>query len=246
MLELCLQRVFYRVDAVKTRFTSLILKKVYSLLLARIWQRLGALTSQRLASEIWREIVNFSYAVIGLVPKRITVLAALLFSAVCLSLMTTAGLSASESETAPVANTAPFFDLLDKHGEPADFASEFNNGKWTLVKIWQAACHICGEQAPVMSQAHNERSENFNVVGISVDGRKGLANANRFLNRHDPIYPNFIGELAVVAVNFQLMTEEPFRGTPSYLLFSPDNELMAVQAGMISKDALFNFIDNNS
>ncbi len=179
-------------------------------------------------------------------PRQLVKKAATLIGASCLSLLVAGYGLANEPDVAAVSNAAPFFDLLDKHGEPADFASEFNNGKWTLVKIWQAACHVCGEQAPVMSQAHNERSHDFNVIGISVDGRKGLANANRFLNRHEPVYPNFIGELAVVAVNFQIMTEEPFRGTPSYLLFSPDNELMAAQPGLISKDALFNFIDSNS
>lgn len=140
----------------------------------------------------------------------------------------------------------PFLDLLTTDGQPGDFAQNFDNGKWTLVKIWQAACHVCGEQAPMMSEAHMERSEDFNVVGVSIDGRKGLASANRFISRHQPVYPNYVGELAVVAVNFQLLTESAFRGTPSYLLFSPDNKLMAAQPGMISKDALFQFIDSKS
>jgi len=119
----------------------------------------------------------------------------------------------------------PFLDLLTTDGQPGDFAKDFDNGKWTLVKIWQAACHVCGEQAPMMSEAHLERSEDFNVIGISIDGRKGLASANRFISRHQPA---------------------GFRGTPSYLLFNPDNKLMAAQPGMISKDALFQFIDSQS
>ena len=149
---------------------------------------------------------------------------------------------AAESE----ANSdAPFLDLMDTKGESADFEAAFNNGKWTLVKIWQANCHVCGEQAPVISAAHEERDD-FSVVGISVDGRGGLAGANRFLKRHGPTYPNFVGELSIVAVNFQLLTEAAFRGTPSYLLFDPNNKLMAAQAGLISKEALFGFIDKNS
>ncbi len=139
----------------------------------------------------------------------------------------------------------PFLDLMDTSGESADFEAAFNNGKWTLVKIWQANCHVCGEQAPVISAAHEERDD-FTVVGISVDGRGNLAGANRFIDRHGPTYPNFVGELAIVAVNYQLLTEEAFRGTPSYLLFNPNNKLMAAQAGLISKEALFGFIDKNS
>ena len=139
----------------------------------------------------------------------------------------------------------PFMDLMDAKGNSRDLAPEFDNGKWTLVKIWQANCHVCGEQAPVMSKAHTERSD-FNVVGISIDGRRGLKKANRFIDRHQTDYPNFIGDFAVISINYQLLTEEAFRGTPSYLLFSPDNKLMAAQPGMISKDALFDFIDSNS
>jgi len=139
----------------------------------------------------------------------------------------------------------PFPDLSDMQGNPADFKKAFDNGQWTLVKIWQANCHVCGEQAPLISQADSERDD-FNVVGITVDGQRGIKGANRFIERHKPGYENFVGELAVVALNFQLLTEESFRGTPSYLLFGPDNKLMAAQAGMISKDALFEFIDGNS
>jgi len=139
----------------------------------------------------------------------------------------------------------PFMDLMDANGNSRELAPEFDNGKWTLVKIWQANCHVCGEQAPVMSQAHTERAD-FNVVGISIDGRKGLRKANRFIDRHQTDYPNFIGDFAVISINYQLLTEEAFRGTPSYLLFNPDNKLMAAQPGLISKDALFKFIDNNS
>jgi len=139
----------------------------------------------------------------------------------------------------------PFMDLMDSSGNSSDLAPEFDNGKWTLVKIWQANCHVCGEQAPVMSQAHTERAD-FNVVGISIDGRKGLSKANRFIDRHQTDYPNFIGDFAVISINYQLLTEEAFRGTPSYLLFNPENKLMAAQPGLISKDALFKFIDSNS
>lgn len=140
---------------------------------------------------------------------------------------------------------ALFLDLLTPAGEAADFDKAFNNGKWTLVKIWQANCHVCGEQAPMISAAHDGRDD-FTVVGISVDGRGNLAGANRFIDRHNPTYPNFVGELSIIAVNFQILTEEAFRGTPSYLLFNPENKLMAAQAGLISKEALFGFIDSNS
>lgn len=158
------------------------------------------------------------------------------------SVMYSAQLTAADETKS---DDAMFLDLMTPEGEAGDFDAAFNNGKWTLVKIWQANCHVCGEQAPMISAAHNERDD-FTAVGISVDGRNNLAGANRFIDRHDPSYPNFVGELSIIAVNFQLLTEEAFRGTPSYLLFNPENKLMAAQAGLISKEALFGFIDSKS
>ena len=160
----------------------------------------------------------------------------------------TGQLVASDESKAADENKAAdalFLDLMTLQGKDGDFDAAFNNGKWTLVKIWQANCHVCGEQAPMISAAHDERDD-FTAVGISVDGRKGLTVANRFVDRHEPSYPNFVGELSIIAVNFQILTEEAFRGTPSYLLFNPENELMAAQAGLISKEALFGFIDSKS
>lgn len=182
-----------------------------------------------------------------LTDARVVVFGFLVLAGFALFLAQNPALAADPSAPAEAVDNpqVPFMDLMDANGNASDLAPDFDNGKWTLVKIWQANCHVCGEQAPVMSKAHSERDD-FNVVGISIDGRKGLKKANRFIDRHQTQYPNFIGDFAVISINYQLLTEEAFRGTPSYLLFSPDNKLMAAQPGMISKDALFNFIDSNS
>ena len=150
--------------------------------------------------------------------------------------------SASDIET-----DNPFMDLLTLGGEQADVNEHFKNGKWTLVMVWATDCHVCQEQKPMISSAYDERKDDdFSVFGIAIDGRGGLGKVKNYLDVHKPSFPNYVGDLTIVAANYQLLTEESFRGTPTYLLFNPKNELMAAQAGMIGKEALFEFMDSNS
>ena len=142
---------------------------------------------------------------------------------------------------------APFMDLITIGGDKASIAEHFNNGKWTLVMLWATDCHICKEQKPTMSAAHDERKDiDFTVMGIAIDGKSALGKVNQYLDKYNPSFPNYVGDITTVAFNYEVLTEEQFRGTPTYLLFNPKNELMASQPGRIGKEALFEFIAANS
>lgn len=177
-----------------------------------------------------------------------------LFLLVASAVFSTGVLAASEpaspepsSGEAAEQATSPFMDLLTVGGEPADVEEHFNNGKWTLVMIWATNCHVCHEQKPMISSVHDERKDiDFTVMGIAIDGRRGLDKVKNYLDENKPSFPSFVTDLTVLAVNFELLTEESFRGTPTYLLFNPENELLAAQPGRISKEALYEFIDQNS
>ena len=141
----------------------------------------------------------------------------------------------------------PFMDLITIGGDEASIAEHFNNGKWTLVMLWATDCHICKEQKPMMSAAHNERKNiDFTVMGIAIDGHSALGKVNQYLEKYNPSFPSYVGDITTVAFNYEVLTEEQFRGTPTYLLFNPENELMASQPGRIGKEALFDFIAANS
>jgi len=141
----------------------------------------------------------------------------------------------------------PFVDLVDIQGEAIDVGSSIGEGKWTLVMLWTTDCHICTEQKPKISAFYDKhKDDSVNVFGIAMDGRKNLKAVNRYLEKHNPSFPNFVGELDLVAFNYQMMTEEPLRGTPTYLLFNPAGELKGNNPGPVSPDAIEKFIARHS
>lgn len=160
--------------------------------------------------------------------------------------------NATKSEVAVESEAAadtelPFMDLLTVAGDRADITSHFDDDKWTLVMIWATDCHVCKEQKPMISAAYKERKDlDLNVFGIALDGRERLQKVQRYIEDHQPAFPNYVGDFAIVSFNYEVLTEEALRGTPTYLLFNPQNELMAAQPGRIGKEALIRFIEKNS
>ena len=111
--------------------------------------------------------------------------------------------------------------------------------------LWAHNCHVCIEETPVISD-FNDRRDDVDVIGVSIDGIKNKQLAEQFLERSKPSFPSYISELAVVSFNYQLLTEEEFRGTPTFLLFTPDGTLLGNNPGKLSLEALEGFIDRNS
>ncbi|MBT8428851.1 MAG: hypothetical protein KJN79_02970, partial [Gammaproteobacteria bacterium] len=72
------------------------------------------------------------------------------------------------------------------------------------------------------------------------------AAALAFIERHDLPYPNLIGEPGMVSLYYASLTQESLRGTPTFLIFDPDGELAAAQAGAVSPEAINRFIAKNN
>lgn len=132
-------------------------------------------------------------------------------------------------------------------GQEALLADHVGNGKWLLVMIWASDCVICNKEMPQLSDFHFEHSDELaEVIGVSLDGYDNRADAQAFLDRHEPSFPNYVGEMITVAFGYQAMTGEQLYGTPSFLLFTPDGELVANNAGPVSAEALLRFIDGHT
>ena len=128
-------------------------------------------------------------------------------------------------------------------GEPARLEDYTGNGKWLVVMIWASDCHICNQEAAAYARFHEaQREKGVGVLGISMDGdeRKGAALA--FVDRHALPFPNLIGEPGMISLYYAAMTQEPLRGTPTFLVYDPDGELAAAQAGAVSPQAIEKFI----
>lgn len=116
-------------------------------------------------------------------------------------------------------------------------------GKWAIVMIWASDCHVCNQEAGEyvkFNKAHKDKDA-F-ILGISADGREKKAEAVNFINRHSVDFKNLIDEPENVSRLYQGLTGQAFVGTPTFLLFAPNGELRAAQAGAVPTNIIETFI----
>lgn len=137
--------------------------------------------------------------------------------------------------------------LEDFNGNTQNLHDYTGKGKWTIVMMWASDCHVCNQEAHNYVAFHKKhQAKKATVLGISMDGSENRAAAENFLKMHKLNFPNLIGEPEVVASLFRDMTGDFFRGTPTFLFFSPDGELRAQQAGGVPTDLIEKFMISES
>ncbi len=139
---------------------------------------------------------------------------------------------------------APDFNLHTVEGKPHSLDKAIGDGKWTLIMFWATDCVICKQQEPLISAFHDKRkNDNAKVIGVSIEGMEKQALVKQHLASYPTSFPNYIGSLPMIGFNYLALTEESFKGTPTYLLFSPKGELLGSNPGPMGIDALEAFID---
>ncbi len=130
------------------------------------------------------------------------------------------------------------FDTIDEYRQP---------DQWIIVMIWAHDCQICEREVGEYQRFHQTHADDDAIVlGITLDGEERKQNALDFVARHELEFENLIGEPEVVAGYYQLTTGSRWVGTPSFLIFAPDGELMAKQAGAVEVEIVENFIAANT
>ena len=136
--------------------------------------------------------------------------------------------------------------LHDFTGKPADLATHTAKGKWTIVMIWAHDCLVCNQEAAAYMDFHRRNANTTaEVIGISMDGRENLSLAQSFTRRHKLTFENYIAEPVPISNWFFEQTGATWRGTPTFLVYSPKGELLAQQAGAIPVPLLEQFIQND-
>ncbi len=137
--------------------------------------------------------------------------------------------------------------LFDFQGQSHELSEYTGKGKWTIVMFWASDCHVCNAEAQEYVLFHDRHHDkDAAILGISLDGRLGKADALQFIERHMVDFPNLIGEPDVVAGMYMRLTGEPWLGTPSFLVYSPEGELRARQVGAVPAELLESFIERQS
>lgn len=157
-----------------------------------------------------------------------------------------AGLVLLVGASLPALADNPFRDLVTMSGDEVTGLPQSDDGKWTLVMFWATDCHACEAQKPDISAFNDKHSDGkISVVGISLDGRRNLAKIRAHDEASNASFDSYVGELLLVTSNVELITGEPFRGTPTYLMFGPNNEVKAYNPGMLNMGDLDAYVARN-
>ncbi len=128
-------------------------------------------------------------------------------------------------------------------GKFTTLSQHFEKDKWTLVMLWTTDCGICQREYPVMSAFHDKHKDTTaKVIGVSLDGYSNLETITEHIDEMPMTFDNLIGEITVVAFNYEAATEESLRGTPTFLMFNPDGQLVGHNPGPVRPEALEKFI----
>ena len=144
---------------------------------------------------------------------------------------------------------AQAFEMQSLGGETVRLEDKVGKGKWSVVMFWAHNCGVCRHEMPELSRFH-EKDHAFEaeVIGLSIDGTNpsGKQLAEQFLKETKPSFTSYLSDIELVAPNYRIMTGEDFRGTPTFLLFSPKGELIANNPGRLRVSALEAFIERNT
>ncbi|MDH3634128.1 MAG: peroxiredoxin family protein [Gammaproteobacteria bacterium] len=142
----------------------------------------------------------------------------------------------------PALSSSPLFQNL-KSGAFETIENHSQQGKWLIVMIWAHDCEICEREVDDYQRFHQKHADkNATVLGVTLDGAERQQAAVDFVTRHQLNFVNLIAEPEVVTAYYQITTGSQWIGTPSFLIFGPDGELKAKQAGAVETGVVEAFI----
>ena len=132
-------------------------------------------------------------------------------------------------------------------GQPATIEQFFDGEHWLVVVIWSFRCPICQKELPTYADlARRQKRGSFTVMGLSIDGHEGFGGAWALLEELGDDFESLIGESDEVADFVLSHSHQPFRGTPTIMIFDPGRILVAFQEGPVPVDSIEEFIAQRS
>jgi len=112
-------------------------------------------------------------------------------------------------------------------------------GKWVLVNYWATWCPPCLEEIPDLIALHENKKNNLVVIGVAMDYR----NAKQVTDFAEGL----LVEYPIVLGNPQVVRQiGPVQGLPTTYLFNPEGKMVAQQVGLITREAVEQYIAGKS
>lgn len=128
-------------------------------------------------------------------------------------------------------------------GKASTLADQIKPGHFTVVMMWTTYCHVCRKQYPIVSAFHEKHTgKTAEVLGLSLDGPEELAAVQAYVAKKPFSYPTVVADSAAMGRMFEAATGESFTGTPTYLVFNPQRQLVAYMSGDLAPGALDSYV----
>lgn len=137
------------------------------------------------------------------------------------------------------------FAFSDMNGKKDSINNHIGKDKWTIVEIWESSCAACRMHMPEMVK-FDGKLNNARLLGISLDGLRGIDDAEDFIAEYDVKFPTILTNYVEMNIWMEQSIGESLRGTPTFILFDPEGKLVAAQPGIVSVASLEKFITQNS
>ena len=112
-------------------------------------------------------------------------------------------------------------------------------GKWVLVNYWATWCPPCLEEIPDLIALNDNKKNNLVVIGVAMDYR----NPKQVIDFAEGLFVNYPIVLGTPEIVKQI---GPVQGLPTTYLFSPEGKMVAQQVGLITRQAVEQFIAGKS
>ncbi len=142
-----------------------------------------------------------------------------------------------------LSTSAQAFTNLD--GKPDSISNHIGKDKWTIVEVWASDCAACRMHMPEMVK-FDGKLKNARILGVTLDGQKGIDDAEDFLAEFDVQFPTIVTNSIEMNIWMEQSIGESLRGTPTFILFDPEGKLVAAQPGIVAVASLEKFIMDNS
>ena len=139
----------------------------------------------------------------------------------------------------------PVSAMEDMNNNPTNIETLGGKGKWTVVEVWASDCRMCQLSAQHIVKFKDAHPE-VTIIGISVEGKQGKANAQKFIDEQRLTFPNLLSEKTEIDQYLFSTAEKNFIGTPTFLFYDPQGTLVTVQPKALTEKELGRFIDSQS